>query len=1004
MNSRAFRFQPGAPPPERTIARQRLNARLRERFSARLTVMCGVAGAGKSTALAQAIANNELDPAGVDHWLGLSARDVDPVQLLSGLSIAVGLEEPTTDIIGTIDAIADEVWRRSPSEVAIVIDDVHHLGPEAMKAVRELLETLPANGHLLLAGRTLPDGLPLARMRAHGTLCELTEQDLSFTDDDLRQLRSARESVAEVSDLPRHPATADLALAAGADAGSEFLWEEVLSPIPSDRLIALQCASVLDDFDDELALAVSDGAFDAAELTAGLPMVATNESGRTSMHSLLRAALDERLTPDMATKAARFAAQTEVARGNLAAAIRLLADGVDDAGVVDIARTFMFLPILSTPLGDIATVAQAMASASPGSPLTRFFTCQARTDVRSPFVLDEFRTLADEARAMGDAEFEAAALHRAIQGELIESNASDLLMLQRLKDLGSEVPFARGVGAYYDSLTLQHMGQPEKAQALLSELDVLDPAIRAVQRAERLVDLGRPEEVGRHIGLDDLADLPVGTEIFQSFAMWLRGETTPEIAEQIAAAMVTPTLARGHQHTSISLLGVTTMVALAAGLNDVAHERATMARELQPFCPPVMSAFGGLSGASVALVTEGEEQARELLEQALTELPVQLSPKRPHLMCLPLLYSLAPQTRETLERWPFGRPLSIAIQAGQALVAVRETQDTGPACDLPWNEESILRAHVLAPQLCELAATAASQGVGEAKDLMDRLPNRRALLERVATCDSEAAAKWCQDQLELLPARPRQSVSVQTLGTFTLFRDGHTVDDGDWVRRSRVRELFGLLVEVGRLSRSDAIEMLWPDQDGDKATSSLRVTLSYLRRVLEPDRLKTEASYYLSTEGETLELSSDIIVDVTAFDAQLDAARSMDQSGSPAEALITYRDALDLYQGPYLAEFDATWVMSTRLRLQSLATATSCRIGELTLARGEPEEACRWAVKARAMDQLNERAARLFVSSLASTGDRSAAVRAGRSFTEELNSAGLTAGPETAKLLSKLIS
>ena len=66
-------------------------------------------------------------------------------------------------------AVADAMWRRAPTAVCLVVDDVHWLAPGSPGAMwlTALVDALPANGHVLLAGRWSP-AVPLARLATQG--------------------------------------------------------------------------------------------------------------------------------------------------------------------------------------------------------------------------------------------------------------------------------------------------------------------------------------------------------------------------------------------------------------------------------------------------------------------------------------------------------------------------------------------------------------------------------------------------------------------------------------------------------------------------------------------------------------------------------------------------------------------------------------------------------------------------------------------------------------------
>ena len=73
------------------------------------------------------------------------------------------------------------------------------------------------------------------------------------------------------------------------------------------------------------------------------------------------------------------------------------------------------------------------------------------------------------------------------------------------------------------------------------------------------------------------------------------------------------------------------------------------------------------------------------------------------LLALSLIYLVRPESRPTLDRASFGPSLTTAVQAGQALVELRESGSVSAANRLPWNRENVLRVHLLPPHLTELA-------------------------------------------------------------------------------------------------------------------------------------------------------------------------------------------------------------------------------------------------------------------------------------------------------------
>ena len=140
-----------------SVLRPRLLERLRDRFTARVTVVVAPAGFGKTTLLAQAVAENRLSPRGTEFWLTCIADDVAGSSLAEGLCHGLGVTPPG-GLDAAVDKIVETTWHHSPDEVALVIDDVHEIAAHSPGAdvLTRLAAGLPRNGHLVLSGRQAP--------------------------------------------------------------------------------------------------------------------------------------------------------------------------------------------------------------------------------------------------------------------------------------------------------------------------------------------------------------------------------------------------------------------------------------------------------------------------------------------------------------------------------------------------------------------------------------------------------------------------------------------------------------------------------------------------------------------------------------------------------------------------------------------------------------------------------------------------------------------------------
>ncbi|HEY8545867.1 MAG TPA: BTAD domain-containing putative transcriptional regulator [Acidimicrobiales bacterium] len=204
-----------------------------------------------------------------------------------------------------------------------------------------------------------------------------------------------------------------------------------------------------------------------------------------------------------------------------------------------------------------------------------------------------------------------------------------------------------------------------------------------------------------------------------------------------------------------------------------------------------------------------------------------------------------------------------------------------------------------------------------------------------------ALAKAARSALARLPVPPTARLDLRLLGpAVELRRDGELVDAPEW-RRERVRSLLAHLAVHRPALRERVALDLWPDLDGEAQSRNLRVTLTHLLRVLEPERAERDASFLVRVHGARLELHGGewLDVDLWRFDAAAARATAADREGRPPAALAAMREALSLWQGDggelELFEWAGPVVEERRRQLVGLAS----RAAELLLARGEPEEA-----------------------------------------------------------------
>ena len=294
------RLTPPAPAPE-SLPRPRLFSLLDRGLAVRLTLLSAPPGYGKTTLVAQWLADRTRNGVAVQPlslaWYKVDETDNTPPAFIEGLTASVAqlqpdmaeIQDKVQDILAlqgdprqaaglVVRALASLV----PEHFIIVLDDLEHLtSPDSQELLQYLVEHLPANGHLFMLTRADPD-LPLPRLRVRGQLLELRASELCFTDEEmtafLKQAHSLNLSPSEVAELVTRAEGWVAPLWLAANALSRFttslddVWEglfayirdEVLVPQEPEVRAFLLRSAVLDRLTPTACQAVLDGSRDVS--------------------------------------------------------------------------------------------------------------------------------------------------------------------------------------------------------------------------------------------------------------------------------------------------------------------------------------------------------------------------------------------------------------------------------------------------------------------------------------------------------------------------------------------------------------------------------------------------------------------------------------------------------------------------------------------------------------------------------------------------------------------
>jgi DNA-binding SARP family transcriptional activator len=989
-----------------TIDRPRLLAVLAGRFERRLTVVVGGPGFGKTAVLASAMADNELQPHGADVWLQCRPADADADELATRLLGAMGQDGPPTP-----SAVADAVWSRAPSDVVLVLDDVHELAPGSSgeQLIADLVGELPRNGHLLVAGRRALR-LPTAALRLSNDVALLGEGDLAFDDEEIERFAVERHVDAGLVAAVRWPALAELVVIAGHEAAAEYLCDEVLDRLDPARLEMITQLALFATIDDELVRAVTDSDQTAERLLSDLPLTVREPDGALRLHALWEPVLRSRLDRETELRVLARGAEHLLQRGDIREAFDASRAAGDADGQRAAVMSAIAKPLVQTYIGDLRYLADRLPSRPEFEVDAALLGAIIALEGDEATAVERLDEAAAIARTRGESDLECIALWRLYQSELWASDDERLSpIIDRTADLANEgVPLARVLVDIQRSVALGRAGRRDDALRTLRECEARSTAEALAQTVDLrhgvLVDLGCPEEIGAGLADEQVAELTdSATQVVAVYAAWLRGDVPADLAFEVGKEVEVGLVDHRLAYQRVVLSGVLAVIAVHAGELETAGRYLEHGKQ---FVGHVVSGHAAnilrVADAALAAAECDEGRASALLEQALLDVPIGVLPARCYLNSLPLLHVLVPRARGAIDEASLGPALTAVQAMARALTATREHADVDLAAALPWQRVDLLRAHVVPPHVAELAVAALVGGAVDAEAVLQGLPNLRDQLRSVAARHDGPIGDLARVRLATLPARPSYAVRIELLGGVELSRNGVRVVEKSW-NRERVRQILCYLLIHSRTTRSGIMEALWPALDERSASANLRTNLGHLRRLLEPDRDQGEASWFVRSDQEMLLLCTDgLETDVARFDSLVAEGRRFEERGVPGSALASYLDAIDLYHGDYAAGLDEPWLTYERIRLRSAFATAATRAGELLLARGEPEQALRHADVVTSHDELAENAHRLRVRSLLAIGDRSAARASGARLLEVLADAGLSAEIETQRLLDPL--
>ena len=1022
------------------IPRLRLVRLLEGRWDRPVTLLVAGPGFGKTTALAQAVRAHQAAPRGIDVWVSCEAAYEDPVcfatALLDAMSVGGRTRGSGLQAVPGPRDVLDALIRRAPLEVCLLLDDVHEIPPGSPGAafLREVARTLPATAHLVLSGREAPD-VPLARREATGEAIKIADEDLAFTEVEVRALARRLGRDARIAEpLNGWPAMVRLSLAAGPAAPWQYAREEVLCRVSDSQRQALAALAALGTGTAREVAEVTGGPVTLDDLARQVPLVGVLDDGRYRAHDLWADAVPRIMTVQDEHSLRERAVAVLAARGDLARAGRLACQARDwrmlGGLAVDLVHTTLsalprviaerWLDAIPPPVAD-----------DPAFVLLRAAVLHAG-DFKDPRIDPLLDRAWHEMLARRDHRGAAAVLGQAM---ITAHSRADLARLAVVAEWGDQIdgpvsPVVTLLCHNVAAMRAEVGGDPEAALAEFAKAPVHEVP-RALALSVWRFHFHCLNMCGRGREAAELADRTLaeaGDDLVRlsgAMARWFDGDPSDlnrlrrqglrAVRAHARADSRTGTQTQGRPPEAVAdtttaregFVATALAAVMAASCGEEAPFPSLPCGDPADYDNPRDAVLACAAQAAVAVVRGAEPAAQRAYAGHVARWPVEDRFAERHLRrFLALGYVLNERLRAHWDSAALGPSHLAARATARALVQARAGDLTAageltPAhalcfLPLPWSVELAAR----------LAAAGHPHGHELGRWLADTLgPAVHRQLRETARSASRPLAAGAAQLLAVLPAPPTHRTQIAVIGPMRLTRDGVPVDAPE-LRRARVRQLLSALTVRPVLTRDQAIELLWPGLDPVKSARNMRVTLTHLRRLLEPDRSGGDASYHLRTDGDTIRLlpSEFLSVDLWTLDVLDKRAVQARADGDIDRTAALLADAVALWRGdplPDLHHVRSPDVVVEIDQVRICHVSQLLALAELRLVADDAAEAFALAERALSLEPFDARGHRVALAA-ALRGRRPVQIAAAhRRVGSALRQLGVPPDPPTAILLGQ---
>lgn len=1046
------------------LSRPRLLESLKSLLDNKLILLSAPAGYGKTSLMIDLADHADMPVC----WLSVDLLDRDPQRFIAYLIAAVAQRFPKVgktsrrqlnqlksiddDVIESLlVTFTNEIYDQIEDEFLLVVDDFHLLDdiPEISSLVNRFLELIVENCHIILSSRTLPSLMDVTLMVAREQVAGISHIDLEFSAREVQALyaqnyhqhlsdEAAQEFISEtggwitgmiLSNLPNMPRVS------GVDTFA-YLGQQVLDQQPKEIREFLIRTSLPEEFNAEFCETVLTPLHSGPQnwydlmgfiLEKNLFVLPLDTDGSwLRYHPLFREFLQSRLREEYPheihpiiermVKAYEKAGEWEKAYYTC----KQLNDPTALAEVVEHAGSPMLQSALVTLEGWLNSLPPSMVQTRPGLISLRGPILAVKGNLQeSNELMDKAVTIykknrnksglaialvrrANTLRISGDYAASLADIHEALKLTVSDISLqfyyAEALRLKGLNlyRLGES---RQAVESLEHSLSLYSaMNENTRIPTVLMETGMVHGSVGNIDSArssfQKALELKKAE-----------SDLYTQAEILNNLAVLYHQIGEYELAsETFEAGLVNARKSRNRRAESLILIGLGDLYGEVNEFEAALQAYRLAAAIIDNPAKDFITNYLVVAQGNLALAQEDLDEVNHILKTFRKRIRASQSIYERGLLALleGRYYLLKNEPRKAVSCLKECK--DFFIQDGRDLELMWSTiwlasalQQSGNQNDARKELQRIL-VNGLPPDHALLVTL--RQAIPWLEKLQDDISMGRqlgTLIEKSQRLNMKLPAirRTLRRHASFIQV-PSAALMIRTFGNPEISVNNRVLQMSDW-RTQSVRDLFlYFLHKQEAVTKEQVGAVLWPEtRDISSLKARFKNEIYRLRRAVGKDVIVFDDEYYRFNQRLDYEY------DVDAFDSHILRARKMVDVKSRIDHL---QKAVDLVQGPYLADVDAEWAVIERGRLDQAYASALEELAYHYLNDNQLEQSlsiCQLALK---HDRYHETIYQIEMRAYGVAGDRSAVVRRYQVCQSEMMSLGIPLSEETDQLYRELTS